>query len=206
MNNIKSISLLIILLTYNLSVSITNNYSLTNFNISNNLTFDNFKPITFISERNYFHEILVIPDNYKDTNRVVSIPDNLMILIPMTSLVFIPIIYPTHYFETYINGENVIVQLWKGYYPGILGFPDGIGAEVGLYYPVPWSNNLWLPDFKHPRDISFRLILKSTNEVILNASDKTWWLNKWKQDYSNFPIKGEDYILEFSIDGIESSW
>ncbi len=139
-----------------------------------------------------------------DTCDLVSIPEYLMIYFPMFKFVLVPIVYPTNYFKTTINDKEVIIQVWKGYFSGVLGYPGGIGAEVGLYHPVTWTKNLWFPDYKHTENISLKLILKSTNELIFSVSDNTWWLNSWTQNYSGLPLKGSDYILEFSV--ADSTW
>jgi len=139
-----------------------------------------------------------------DTSHIVTISENLMISIPMCKLVVVPYFYPTTYFSTIIDGEKVIIQLWKGYYAGVFSFPAGIGAEVGLYRPVLWTNKIWMPDYKNKKNMSFKLILKSTNEVIVSTSKKTWWLNAWEQNCYKLPMRGDAYKLEFSVE--DSTW
>lgn len=136
----------------------------------------------------------------------VSIPDYLPILIPMDASFYFPYIYPTKYFITTISGRSVIVQLWKGYCPGIWGYAGGVGAEVGLYYPVKWSTKIWFPDYKNPKYIYYNLKLKSTGESVLTASGNTWWLNKWRKDYIGLPLLGESYTLYYQINGVSRQW
>jgi hypothetical protein len=48
--------------------------------------------------------------------------------------------YSTHVVEDTINGQPVVIQLWKGdceKFLGLQNFPGGIGAEVGVYHRVP---------------------------------------------------------------------
>jgi len=51
--------------------------------------------------------------------------------------------YATDVIDTTINGQAVVIQLWKGYCPQFLGllgvtsFPGGYGAEVGIYRRIP---------------------------------------------------------------------
>ena len=51
--------------------------------------------------------------------------------------------YATDVVETTIDGQAVVIQLWKGYCPKFLGFaginnfPGGVGAEVGIYRRIP---------------------------------------------------------------------
>jgi hypothetical protein len=49
--------------------------------------------------------------------------------------------YATQVVETTIEGQTVVIQLWKGTCQKFLGslgdFPGGIGAEVGVYHRVP---------------------------------------------------------------------
>src|SRR5437773_11654840 len=51
--------------------------------------------------------------------------------------------YSTDVIEATIDGQAVVIQLWKGYCPKFLGisgkspFPGGTGAEVGIYRRIP---------------------------------------------------------------------
>ena len=47
--------------------------------------------------------------------------------------------YATKVVEDTIDGQPVVIQLWKGWCQKFLGdddFPGGIGAEVGVYHRV----------------------------------------------------------------------
>ncbi|MGC1293945.1 MAG: hypothetical protein WA869_02800 [Alloacidobacterium sp.] len=48
--------------------------------------------------------------------------------------------YATQVVETTIEGQAVVIQLWKGTCQKFLGssdFPGGVGAEVGVYHQMP---------------------------------------------------------------------
>ncbi|HZF29835.1 MAG TPA: hypothetical protein VE907_11995 [Gammaproteobacteria bacterium] len=49
--------------------------------------------------------------------------------------------YATKCIPTTIGGEAIVIQLWKGFCPQLLGancmFPGGIGGEVGIYRRLP---------------------------------------------------------------------
>jgi hypothetical protein len=116
--------------------------------------------------------------------------------------------YRTAIVERKINGEEVVIQLWKGRCQRFLGlddFPGGIGAEVGVYrrkdLRIPRRLHLgnalldaWLradlrlranddfwwaaPEFK--TKLAFEFINPITHEVIFSAADEnSYWLNKW---------------------------
>ncbi len=168
------------------------------------------KTINLIKDKTYNKKLelllrsTIIPEIDSDTSDIVSIPEYLTYFIPMCKLVLIPVIYPTKYFKTNIDGEDIVIQVWKGYYPGILGYPNGVGAEVGLYRPLSWTKSIWMPDYRNPKKISFKLISKNNNQLVLSVSKKTWWLNSWEKNYSKLSLKGKDYILKYSV--ADSVW
>lgn len=46
--------------------------------------------------------------------------------------------YDTEIVEDTINGQPVVIQLWKGWCPKFVDFmPGGVGAEVGIYRRIP---------------------------------------------------------------------
>lgn len=153
----------------------------------------------------------IMIDYYSKQNQVnpqgiyVTIPDCLPTAVPMYAAYCIPITYPCIYFKTTIGGRSVIVQVWKGYLPTIWGIDGGIGAEVGLYYPLWWTKDLWMPDYKHCQNISYNMVLKSTGRVVVSASNYTWWLNKWLK-FEILPITASSYRLDYTIAGVSRSW
>src|SRR6266478_195527 len=48
--------------------------------------------------------------------------------------------YATMHVDDVINGQPVVIQVWKGWcqkFLGLQSFPGGIGAEVGVYHRMP---------------------------------------------------------------------
>jgi hypothetical protein len=117
--------------------------------------------------------------------------------------------YSTKVIEDTINGQPVVIQLWKGWCQKFLGrsdFPGGIGAEVGVYHRVPGKvlptnlpnfpskmaayvlgglakldeSHLWWAFPELNTTINFELINPKTNEPFLLAGPEvTYWMNKW---------------------------
>ena len=122
--------------------------------------------------------------------------------------------YATYSFNDTINGQPVVIQLWKGTCQKFLGmnqFPGGVGAEVGVYHRVPGrarpatlpflpdpvaniflkpitsipDNQLWWAYPELNSQVSFKLINPITNQVYFETTtEKTYWLNKWMNDDS----------------------
>jgi hypothetical protein len=122
--------------------------------------------------------------------------------------------YDTKVIPTTINGQAVVVQLWKGYCEKFLGlerFPGGIGAEVGIYHREPGrarpnalaflppqlatvflnplgnlaDKDLWWAYPELNTQLTFRLINPNTNQVFFaTGAEKTYWLNRWMDDSS----------------------
>jgi hypothetical protein len=111
--------------------------------------------------------------------------------------------------EPWINGERVVVQLWKGLCPNFLAlpqFPGGFGAEVGVYRRMPGrlkptslpflppaaeaavlgaigsvtDNDLWWPAPDLNAQLSFTLINPNTNQPFFSAGPETsYWMAAW---------------------------
>ena len=125
--------------------------------------------------------------------------------------------YGTAVIEDVIDGQPVVIQLWKGWCQKFLDdpdFPGGIGAEVGIYvrtqgkaprdrlehFPAKLSDfilgglarvggeHLWWPSPKGAT-ITFQLVNPKTGDVFVDAdAQTTYWRNKWLQ-----PDSYEDY-------------
>ncbi|HTL38639.1 MAG TPA: hypothetical protein VL326_36160 [Kofleriaceae bacterium] len=58
--------------------------------------------------------------------------------LPCSKRVVIEPVYKTQWIETKIDGNDVVIQTWKGHIPrGVPGMPGGIGGEVGIYRKEP---------------------------------------------------------------------
>jgi hypothetical protein len=123
-----------------------------------------------------------------------------------------------------INGQPVVIQLWKGtckkFLGGLLNFPGGIGAEVGVYHRVPGrarptvqslsflpaplaafivatiatltDDQLWWAFPELNTQIEFTLTNPVTNEPFFTAGpETTYWLNKWMDDDSYEKYQGD---------------
>jgi hypothetical protein len=117
--------------------------------------------------------------------------------------------YSTKVIETVISGQQVVIQLWKGWCQKFLGrsdFPGGIGAEVGIYRRIPGrtppdtlpgfpqklsdfilggvsrvgGQHLWWAYPELGTTLTFSLVNTTTNETFFSAGpETTYWLNKW---------------------------
>lgn len=118
--------------------------------------------------------------------------------------------YSTEVVEDRINGQDVVIQLWKGFCPRFLSsanMPGGTGAEVGIYRRIPgrqWSrpegfplelyealraragsDELWWPYPELKADIVWDLINPETGNVFFHAGRQTtYWRNKWMNNES----------------------
>jgi hypothetical protein len=122
--------------------------------------------------------------------------------------------YATKWFPATINGQPVVIQLWKGYCEKFLGlerFPGGIGAEVGIYRREPGrarprslpflppqlaafflkpigsltDNDLWWAYPELNTRLSFTLVNPITNKTFFSTgTEKTYWLNRWTDESS----------------------
>ncbi|WP_214317552.1 hypothetical protein [Nonomuraea sediminis] len=122
--------------------------------------------------------------------------------------------YASTIVETVIDGQPVVIQLWKGWcqkFLGIPSFPGGIGAEVGIYRRIPGKlrptslpflpapleafvlshlasltdNDLWWPAPELSARLQFTLINPFTNQPFFAAGQETsYWLAKWMNETS----------------------
>lgn len=116
--------------------------------------------------------------------------------------------------ESTINGEPVVIQLWKGWCQKFLGlqfFPGGIGGEVGVYRRIPGKikptslpgvpqpmagallaqlatiadHDLWWPAPDLNTELEFTFINPVTNQPVFPAGPlKSYWLCKWMNEPS----------------------
>ena len=121
--------------------------------------------------------------------------------------------YATTIVETQLNGQDVVLQLWKGYCPKFLGhasFPGGVGAEVGVYRRIPGKfrptsmpflpgplasmittalstlndNDLWWPAPEINASLEMRLVNPVTGETFLSAGPEDgYWLTRWMNEF-----------------------
>ncbi len=124
--------------------------------------------------------------------------------------------YSTLVVDDTINGEPVVIQLWKGLCPNFLGlsqFPGGFGAEVGVYRRMPGrarptslpflppnvaasilssiasltDNELWWPAPDLNAQLTYTLINPNTNQPFYSAGPETsYWLAAWMSMGSYF--------------------
>jgi hypothetical protein len=116
--------------------------------------------------------------------------------------------YSTLVIDDEIDGENVVIQLWKGWCPQFLGstLPGGIGAEVGVYRRRRGSLRLrslplvpkfaadyvrarlgeftdrefWWPFPELEAELEFTLVNPVTGDPVFSAGPETsYWLAKW---------------------------
>lgn len=83
--------------------------------------------------------------------------------------------YSTAIVEDVIDGNSVVIQLWKGWCPKFLGpvvqvFPGGVGGEVGIYRRIPGK----------VRPASLPFLPSSLEALILDslasaADEDLWW-------------------------------
>jgi hypothetical protein len=122
--------------------------------------------------------------------------------------------YATDVRQINIGGQDVVVQLWKGWCPKFLGlpnFPGGNGAEVGIYRKIrgrvrptilPFlppslaatilgglatlsDDMIWWPYPELNTTLEYELINPETNQAFFHAGpEKSYWLAKWMDDGS----------------------
>lgn len=84
--------------------------------------------------------------------------------------------YATEVIDAEINGQAVVIQLWKGWCQKFLGFlgvnifPGGIGAEVGIYHRIPGRARI-PPLPLLPSDLG----IKTANAINTFTDDELWW-------------------------------
>lgn len=117
--------------------------------------------------------------------------------------------YDTLVFEDRVDGQDIVIQLWKGFCPQLTTLaPGGFGAEVGIYRRIigkpkpivtPASplaalrplnilgqiqtladNELWWPFPELGAQQHFKLINPATGVTFMEAGTQTgYWLTKW---------------------------
>ena len=116
--------------------------------------------------------------------------------------------YDTKVIEDTVDGQPVVIQLWKGYCEQFLGMqdaPGGVGAEVGIYRRMPGRelkasldflpgplrviyeavetaerSDLWWPYPELGTTLTFELTNPETGKTFFTAGpEKTYWLCKW---------------------------
>jgi hypothetical protein len=122
--------------------------------------------------------------------------------------------YASTHIGDVINGQPVVIQLWKGWcqrFLGLKNFPGGIGAEVGVYHRMPGrarptslpflpsameafilkgiasltDNELWWPFPELNAQVEFMLVNPVTKLIFFNtAPENTYWLAKWMNEDS----------------------
>lgn len=88
--------------------------------------------------------------------------------------------YATRVDEVTINGQAVVIQLWKGWCPKFLGeipgalgganFPGGVGAEVGIYRRIP----------RKAKPTSLPFLPRPIEKLVINlieslSANELWW-------------------------------
>ena len=152
-------------------------------------------------------ELGAMCEDHSASRKIYDIPDCLPTIIPLARGVTAGLQYSVTDYTTKINGRSVVVQIWKGYCP-LIGITGGVGAEIGLYNKVKFSNKVWMPDFKHCVNMSYSLIYKKKGTTYLTRSGYTWWLNGWRVGIGEMPpsLLGKDYTLKYTINGVKRSW
>lgn len=134
---------------------------------------------------------------------IINTPDWLTVFIPMYHGATVGTNYPVKDFKTTINGRSVVVQIWKGFCPGV-AIAGGVGAEIGIYNPLWWNKKIWMPDFNHHVSMSYSLVYKGNTYLSMNNT--TWWLNGWRVYESAPSTNGNEYTLYYTINGVSRSW
>lgn len=158
-----------------------------------------------VLDDNQLENLKSLLEDSGDGRFVCSTFDGLTIAIPLFRGASAGPQYYVSDFTTTINGRSVVVQVWKGYCPLVL-VVGGVGAEIGLYNPLPFCSSIWLPDYTHPVNLSYSLIYKGDGSTYLSMSNNTWWLNGWKVYESAPSLWGGDYTLKFSLNGSRWTW
>ncbi|MGW1363076.1 hypothetical protein ACWCQP_37415 [Streptomyces chartreusis] len=122
--------------------------------------------------------------------------------------------YATEVVEDEIDGQPVVIQLWKGWCQKFLGlqfFPGGIGAEVGVYRRIPGKlrptslpflppaleafllnslgaladEELWWPAPEFNARLDFTLVNPITGRPVFSAGpERSYWLTRWMNEPS----------------------
>jgi hypothetical protein len=122
--------------------------------------------------------------------------------------------YDSTHIDDKIDGQSVVIQLWKGWcekFLGLQSFPGGVGGEVGVnrripgrarptsfsFLPPPLAalyvssiatlsdNDLWWPFPELNAQIVYTLVNPVTDQTFFSAGpEKSYWLAKWMNDNS----------------------
>jgi hypothetical protein len=130
--------------------------------------------------------------------------------------------YATKSVADVIDGQPVVIQLWKGWCRKFLGledFPGGVGAEVGIYRRIPGrrlegslaflppatqlmikkaadllDDDLWWPCPELNTSLEFELINPKTKQTFFKAGpETTYWLCKWMDEGSYRKYKRDQH-------------
>jgi hypothetical protein len=134
--------------------------------------------------------------------------------------------YETAVVEDTIDGQAVVIQLWKGRcqrFFGLNDFPGGIGAEVGVYRRIPGrplptalpalpseiagfmlhavhalGEDFWWPYPELQTQVSFTFVNPKTNATFFTAGpETTYWMNRWMRPDSYRLYEGSNSPLPF---------
>lgn len=116
--------------------------------------------------------------------------------------------YASGIVEDNINGQDVVIQWWKGWCPKFLGFlgvnqfPGGVGAEVGVYRRIPGKlRPTALPFLPKPIEL---MVLNALGNL---ADNELWWpapeLNAEIEFSLTNPVNGAKF---FSAGPEKSYW
>jgi hypothetical protein len=121
--------------------------------------------------------------------------------------------YATKSVGIIVDGQPVVIQLWKGWCQKFLGleeFPGGVGAEVGVYRRIPGKklegsldflppltrvmikkaadlldDDLWWPYPELGATLEFEMVNPKTKKTFFKAGPQTtYWLCKWMNESS----------------------
>jgi phosphatidylserine/phosphatidylglycerophosphate/cardiolipin synthase-like enzyme len=119
----------------------------------------------------------------------------------------------TAYDNVQIDGQNVVIQPWKGWcqrFLGMPGMPGGVGAEVGVYRRIPgqftkFINQVGALDFikKH---LSTPPQQYFTDQFVTLADDHTWWPFPELNAKVEFTLKNPTTDAVFFQAGPENSY
>jgi hypothetical protein len=128
--------------------------------------------------------------HYKDSRgyEFVAISDSwkrMCLDLPCSKRVVIPGLYKQQFLHTQINGQDCVIQAWKGHCPqGYREMPGGIGGEVGIYRTIKGKK---VPDeLAIPRLEEFPLVVRPVVKMLASriikefvqgaeANAEWWW-------------------------------
>jgi hypothetical protein len=136
--------------------------------------------------------------------------------LPCSKRVQIPGLYKQQFIHTKINGQNCVIQVWRGHCPqGYREMPGGIGGEVGIYRTIPGKrvpDELALPRMDEfpaiVRPVVKKLVSRLIKDFVETAeAGVEWW---WPYPELNVPIEMRlvtpDHKTElFTADPIEKA-